>query len=275
MKKFLIKSTALLLFAGFITGCEADKIVYDVDNGQALASFVGEESNLAAFEGETGVVEVQVGVTNRVNYDRAIQVSINEEFSTADPSQYTIDQSTLVIPANEFVGNIRITANSEDLTTAKEVLVLDLNSIQDGNAVDQQKNQYAVYMFRACPIVRDEFLGTYNAVEDGASQYQIGVTAGEASNELVLSNVWEVGPQSETHIFLGDDVANPVVTYPPAFPPNESNYLFDHPTYGPAYVNGIEAGSSFDSCNKIITINFRVTVGAGSFTPTNIVMTKI
>jgi hypothetical protein len=282
MKK-IFKIASVFCFLSLLVSCgDEDQVVYDVDNGQARVGFVERSGNLPVFEEGVYSYNVQVGVTNRVNYDRTINLQINQELTTALPSQYSIDQATLKIPAGQFVGNVKITGNYQALPAlVKQRLVFDIASVQDQNAIDPQNSRFFLFIFRACEIVRDEFVGTYNAVETpGNYQYEVVATAGTAPNELVLNNVYDVDPDSKTTIFINNDVANPVVSYPtPVFNGTNASVaanmlVTSYSTYGPLFLVG-STGSTFDSCEKRITLQFRALVAAGSFGAATVVLTKV
>jgi len=275
MKNYF-KITSLFLFTVFLSSCgDESKDILDVDSGNALVRFVDLDANLPAFEDPAldYTLLLEVGVTNKVNYDRAVTIAVNEELSTATPDQYEIDQSTLVIPAGEFVAKIKIKAKYTAIDPGvRESLILDLVSVQDQSNMDPLAVRAKVNLFQACPIVRDEFIGTYSALQEG-DVYTVNATAGAAANELTLSNIDNQSPSSVTTIFLNDDVANPQVTYPtPSYPDGTTNYLVDISPYGPGYLVG--TASSFDSCAKTITLNYNISVSAGSFAGTRVVLTK-
>jgi hypothetical protein len=275
MKKYFLKLAAVTLFVGVLTSCEEDKVVFDGNNGKSLIGFTSVTANLPAFQDSDFTMEVEVGATNKVNHDRAIELSVNQELTSATDNQYTIDMSTLVIPAGEYVGKVKITGHYATLPElVKNTITLDLVSVDGFEVKNPDRERFTVYLFRACPIILEDFVGTYDAVEDGSGEYEVEVTLGDEPGELLLSNVWDVDPDSVTHIYLADDVANPQVNFPTNYPGGTDNYLYDNSTYGPAYVNGILDGSFFDSCAKTIEINFAVAVAAGQFSPTNLVLTK-
>jgi hypothetical protein len=279
MKKYFLKIATLLVFVTALTSCEDDKVIYNVDNGQSLVGFNTFSANVPAFDSTEPeyVYELEVGTTNKVNYDRKVVLAVNNELTNATPGQYSIDESTSVIRAGEFTTKLRIIGNYNALpVTGRVQLVFDLVSVQDSDVVNNQNTRFTVYLFRACPIVRDEFLGTYNANEAG-DLYQVVATAGEAPNEILLSNISNIDPNSITHVFLGSDVANPFLTFPGNYPNTEINYLAPavpgNEQYGKVYVNGV-ATSRFDSCLKTITLTYNLAVSAGTFAASTIVMTK-
>lgn len=281
MKKFL-KTATLFCFLGLLSSCgDEDQVHYADDNGFALAGLTTNSGNLPLFEDptRTRVYEVEVGVTNKVGYDRVIDIEIVDELTTATDAMYDIDEATLIIPANSYVGKIKVTAVYDAFTPlVKEQLVFDIVSVQDQNRLDPLRSRFFLTMFQACDVVMEDFYGTYTAVEDGTYIYDVEVTPGEQPFELILSNIYDLDPESKTHIFLTEDVANPVVTYPtPLFNGSNADVAanFLVPTYSgysPVYLNGV--GGSFDSCEKTITISFNLRVPQGQFALSTVVMTK-
>ena len=278
MKKYISKIAALVLFTGLLVSCgEQDNVQLDADSAQSLVGFNKLSDNLPAWapEYDQFVLEIEVGATNRVNYDRDINVVINEELSTALTSAYTIDPSSLVIPAGEFVGKIKVRGYFNEIPPqTKQKIVLDLLSVEGMDRMDTQKKRFVATIFQACPINRDDFVGTYDALEDGTSNYIVESVAGDEPNELLLSNVWDLDPASVTHVYLGDNVASPNIIWPAAYPTSTENFLAsDVFGYGPGYVNG--TGGTFDSCTAGMVLKFRITVSAGSFAETKLELTKI
>ncbi|AWH85194.1 hypothetical protein HYN59_08695 [Flavobacterium album] len=154
MKKYLSKIVVFALLVGVLSSCEEDKIVYKGD-GQSLVGFNTAAGNLKTYDPQESTnpseIIVEVGSTKKVNYDRTVQVVINDELTDALPSQYTIDQSTFVIPAGEFTAKIKITGHYDALTDIKQTLTLDLISVQDQDIFDAKRARYTVSIYRVCP----------------------------------------------------------------------------------------------------------------------------
>ncbi len=103
---------------------------------------------------------------------------------------------------------------------------------------------------------RDQFQGAYDVVR-GSNNYTASVSTGEAANELVITNLFNLsGFQSnEISIFLNEDGTI-------SFPPPIENYLGEgSQTQGSLYVEGI-SGSYGDSCEGEFTVTFRLRWGA-------------
>lgn len=158
--KHIYKLSAILLTLLFFTSCDEDVVVYDVDGGQALAAFVtGNQTLPVPDTGDSAII--QVGVTTRSNADRAVTLSVDPA-STADPSEYTIDPSTLVIPAGEFVANVVVNGNFNSIPeTGLTSVIFNLASVEgadklEGNLTNQ------LNLFRFCPFDNGAtFIGDY------------------------------------------------------------------------------------------------------------------
>lgn len=147
MKKIYL--SFFLAFLGLslsLVSCDA----YDDDNQKAAGSeaflFLKTSSNLAASNSEVSYVDVEVGVTTSSSSDRTYNISIDPS-STADISEYTIDQSTLVIPAGSYTGTFRISANYNNIpASGSTTLVINL----DEDNVVVSKEVHTVTLFRYC-----------------------------------------------------------------------------------------------------------------------------
>ncbi len=162
MKKiffFLIGLTVVL------SSCErTEGPIYDINNGVAIAAFNRPVQTFPVDDSGSSVTEVVVGVPTVSDVDRNITISIDPA-STADPSEYTIDPASLVIPAGEFVGRIRVTGNFNNIPeTGQTNAIINLESV-DGAELDPGATatlSHRVNFFRFCPFGDgSNFLGTY------------------------------------------------------------------------------------------------------------------
>ncbi len=269
-----IFKAAILSLVFVAASCEEDKVIFDGVNGESIARYNATSViNLPVVEEGESSVEVVIDVTTVSNVDRTVDISIVPEGTSAEADQYTIDQSTVVIPAGSYNARIKITGHFDALETGiVETLRLNLNSV-DGATLVEGGTVANVNIFRRCPVVRDEFIGMYNGVETpGPYNYVCEVKAGTDANSLIISNVWEADANSETRIILSSDPANTVVT----FPVYTENYLYDNPTYGAAYIDPTpNTTSTVEPCTKTITLYFRVRVSAGTFAANTLVLTKM
>jgi len=253
MKKIAYLLLPVLMLV--ITSCQDQgPEVYDGDS----LSYFSETSGTFTIQAGS-VYDIEVLVTSATAYDRTFSVEVDDALTDAPASSYTID-TNFVIPANSYAGTFQIAGNVLDVVTGTK-LVLNLTSVEDSN-VATFDNTHTITMEQFCPFVRDNFLGLMKADEEGYAVYDVNVTAGAEPNELKISNVWDINPNSETTIFLVEE------GYVVEFPPYQDNYLYTSATYGPAYVAFGEG--TWSSCATTIDISFEVIVAAGTFGVTNI-----
>ncbi|WP_298154408.1 hypothetical protein [Flavobacterium sp.] len=262
----------LLIASVFFASCgEADTAVYDgTSDSQTLLSFSNAVYTLPVLVNATGELEVTLNSSTVSNVDRVFNISVISEESSADPATYSVP-STVTIPANSNKGVLVVHGMDVGLEDPK-VLTISFATNADGQVFDA--NKAIINVTQVCPVDRDSLLGTYAAVETpGPYNYTVIAEAGDAPNELVLRNIWDVDPNSRTSVFVSEDPNNTVITFPPYL----DNFLYVNATYGNAYVDVRDAAldpSSVDACTNVITLNFRVTVAAGSFDASKVVLTK-
>ena len=162
MKKYFY---ILFAFLGLLTSCEEDLVIYDAEDGQTVATFGGPSSATLPVPPEGAFYELPVQVTTASDSDRSISVSVDAS-STAAAAEYTIDPSSLVVPAGEFVGSIRITPNFDeipDLTTT--TIVLNLDAVE-GGTIDNVRTSFELNIFKKCD---SDLAGTYDVLSTGSS----------------------------------------------------------------------------------------------------------
>lgn len=138
--------------------------IYDVENGVALAAFNRNVQTYPVDDSGESFAEILVGVSTVSDSDRSVTVSIDPS-STADPSEYTIDPASLVIPAGEFVAKVRLEGNFNNIPeTGQTFVLLNLESV-DGAILDSPQTgrlSHRVNLFRFCPFTDGAtFLGDY------------------------------------------------------------------------------------------------------------------
>jgi len=267
MKKiaYLLLPVLMLVF----TSCEDQgPEVYDGDS----LSYFSETSGTFTIQAGS-VYDVEVLVTSATAYDRTFSVEVDAALTDAPASSYTMGTS-LVIPANSYAGTVEIAGNVLDVVSGTK-LVLNLTSVEDSN-VATFDNTHTITMEQYCPFVRDNFLGTMNAVETGdgySAEYDVTVSAGTAPNELIINNFWEAGPAATTTVFLVEE------GYIVEYPAYADNFLYVNPTYNsPCYIDADGYENTWSSCETKMDLNFQVLINIGgtlyTFGDTNIVLTK-
>lgn len=151
MKNILVKISSLFLFVGILTSCEEDKVMFS--SSVDMAKFEASNIQFPVSPSE-GTLKLQVSVTETSDAARAINVSIDES-SVALPSYYTLDSSTLVIPAGAYVGEITINGNFDEIPESGNYsLVLNLEGVE-GAQIDPNNNQVSIAFYRVCPTEED------------------------------------------------------------------------------------------------------------------------
>ena len=258
-----------LAFLGFASCNDPNAEVYDPADGQ-IAYFTGGTAKdyyvLQDIPNPETIIEV--GVTVASNEDRTIAVSVDDS-STAEENEYTIDNASLFIPANKYVGYIKVKFGSYDIysQTVPSVLVLNLDDVS-GAVVANFDNKYTLNIFQFTPFVRDDMLGTYsvveyetdeNGIEKRVTSYESEVTAGENDNEVIMNNIniFSADPSTQTILILDDsDPQNFQIKFPPFL----QNYLFDGGTAnGDVFVEGLPG--KFSAGLKTLDFTYRLRFG--------------
>lgn len=161
MKRVLFTICALIL----LVSCQrTEGVVYDVENGVALAAFNRSSQLYPVDDSGANFTEVVVGVTTVSDVDRSIEISVDAN-SPAGPDVVIIDPSSLVIPAGEFVARVRVQGNYDELPPLGQTeVILNLEGVE-GAILDSDASgrlSHRITMFRFCPFgAGQDFLGSY------------------------------------------------------------------------------------------------------------------
>jgi hypothetical protein len=155
----------IIAFMALAVSCDRNEgPVYDVNNGQAMAAFNRNVQTFPVDDSGNSFTEIIVGVTTVSDVDRSVTVSVDPA-STADPSEYTIDPASLVIPAGEFVARVRLVGNFNNIPeTGQTNVILNLDSVEGAILDDPVTGRlsHRVNLFRFCPFTNgSNFLGAY------------------------------------------------------------------------------------------------------------------
>jgi hypothetical protein len=261
MKKLLgILGIVLLL-----TACAEEELpVFDTENGQTLAQFSTTSVSLATPE-EGASSEVSVTVTTKSASDRMINVAVDPT-STATAGQYNI--SDLTIPAGSFSGTFTISSSFNALPeSGTSNLILILESIGSQETI-VENGVLNVDMFRTCPIVLEDFVGTWSGptswfdTEGYTTEIETTIVDGELyMNGMIFQ--WFQGFWGEV-IVTNTPVKVDVNLETGEFSISEQPYIIS--TYDgapqPAY-NLTATGTILNSCDKTLEI-FPVLIQGGS-----------
>jgi hypothetical protein len=265
MKNTFFKLIGVFAFAVVFTSCSEDKVVYNVDGGQSLAGFnennlsldVFNAEDLATQNGYDNSVTVTVGSTVRSNVDRTYVVTVNEEFTTADATQFST-QSTFTIPAGEFTGTLKVTGFYDALPAdwSSRVLVYDLVSLQgpESQIFNPEKIQAVISIQRGCIQRPAENYTGYisSSVGSSAAPFAVKLTAVPGVfNTWSTPNLWGdlVAAATQDPSYAGQ------LPYPAQLKINCDNTVYTYGTADYGTTNTTPAGS-YNPTSKDIRVNF-------------------
>ncbi|OUR94015.1 hypothetical protein A9Q84_18410 [Halobacteriovorax marinus] len=159
MKKIKIIIASFLVF-GFL-GCDQDdtiNTVYDNVNGQTLISFQGTSSDLSVVIDDIGSVDITIESSTVSSSDRTVSVSVDPS-STANPENYALSSTSLVIPAGMYTGTITISGVDNSVETSSETIVLNIDSVSTDSTINS--TAHTVNIFQVCPVPAGYFTGNY------------------------------------------------------------------------------------------------------------------
>lgn len=161
MKKFkiLISSLIVIAFLGCSDKDDNSDTTFDNVNGQTLISFANTTSDLAVTIDDVGTVDVVIESTTISSSDRVINVTLDEDASTANTENYTILNTAVTIPANEYFGILTIDGVDNSVETSAETIVLNM----DDSSTDYVYGtvSHTVNVYQVCPVPSDYFVGDY------------------------------------------------------------------------------------------------------------------
>lgn len=191
MKKIINKFAFLLGGIIILSSCESNDIPTIDENGPTLAQF-GTTSLVMGTPEEGATREVEVIVTNTSASERSIDINIDPE-STATAEQYSI--SDLVIPAGSYTGTITISTFYDALPeSGSSELVVNLESVNGGETLIDN-GALEIEMFRKCPIVLENLVGTWTGTDSWGYPTQVEIAMNE-NGELTINGLlfeWTTG----------------------------------------------------------------------------------
>lgn len=274
------KNSVFLAIAGMvltISACKKNEIVTP-----SYAEFVGRGtgttlvSNYFVTADPNTHFTIPVGITNFSDKARTINYTVSSPTGAVAGQQYTVAGNSVTIPAGKVLDSIIVKGIFAGYPTGrKDTLVITING---GDApIANYNNVYKLVMQKFCPVDLNTLVGNYTNTVDRQSPdvwgpYTSSITAvstGPTSAQLLIKNF---GAGAFGPFIASDAAANPGIKVNIDFsdPANFKTTMvtqkfYDDPTYGPATIKASASSGSFSSCENTFTINFTVTVAAGSF----------
>ena len=259
--KFLL--ILIIPILSFLNSCDSDDSNLTHNTIISAGKY---EFDLGVIVNTSNSIDIDIYTNDIVGSDRTFNLMISEE-STGTSADYTVP-SSVTIPANENKATISVQAM--DVTNT---LIIE---------IEEQSGVYAaedivINILKVCPFDINDFVGTYDAIEDGQYNYVVTVELG-TDNQLILKNLYETAGTTILNVDTTDP-DNPEVSFP-SF--GNGGVLYVSGTYGNVYaVNPSTFGSygpaddtsSIDPCDSSMSLAFVRQVAAGIFS--NIVKVEL
>jgi hypothetical protein len=151
----LIVALGAMLLASLV-GCEAERTTYD---GQNYIMFSAERHDLGILDSEEWF-EIPISATRTAKHDRNVGVEIVAARSSAIYGlHYTIESTTVTIPAGELTAMLRIKGYPEAIGVG-ENLGITLNlAIEEESVWEEYGTETEVYLHKCCPLDMNAFTG--------------------------------------------------------------------------------------------------------------------
>lgn len=274
MKQLIYKISFLVLGVVMLSSCEANDIPTIGEDAPTLVQF-GTTSLVMGTPEEGTSREVEVIVTNTSETERTVDVTVDPK-STATEDQYEI--SNLVIPANSYTGTFTITSNYEALPeSGSSELILNLNGV-GGEETLVDNGTLEVEMFRKCPVVIENFVGTWTGVDNAGYETTAEIALND-NGELTINGLgfgWMTGYWGEV-IITNDPVVMTVDPETETISIEEQFYMTTTWNGAPQPLyNLLGEGEVLNACeNKIfIGFDFNQPGGAGILGRFEVVLQK-
>lgn len=166
LKTLVVVLGAMLLTT--LVGCEAEHTTYD---GPNYIMFSAERHDLGILDSEEWF-EIPISATRTAKHDRNVGVEIVAARSSAIYGlHYTIESTTVTIPAGELTAMLRIKGYPEAIGVG-ENLGITLNlAIEQESVWEKYGTETEVYLHKCCPLDMNAFTGYAVLTSTWAMQY--------------------------------------------------------------------------------------------------------
>ena len=166
LKTLVVVLGAMLLTT--LVGCEAEHTTYD---GPNYIMFSAERHDLGILDSEEWF-EIPISATRTAKHDRNVGVEIVAARSSAIYGlHYTIESTTVTIPAGELTAMLRIKGYPEAIGVGDN-LGITLNLVIEQESVwEKYGTETEVYLHKCCPLDMNAFTGYAVLTSTWAMQY--------------------------------------------------------------------------------------------------------
>ena len=204
MKRYTtFKNLYVALFVLLLTsivGCEPERTTYD---GPNYIMFSAERHDLGIIDSDEWF-EIPITATRTADHDRNVGVEIIAARSSAiEGVHFTIESTTVTIPAGKLTTALRIKGNP-DAISVSDNLGITLNlAIEEENVWEEYGTETEVYLHKCCPLDMNAFTGYAVLTSTWAMQYM------NVESLLVKTHLDETTPNTivvESMFYEGYDI---------------------------------------------------------------------
>ena len=154
LKSFIVALGTLLLTT--MVGCEPERPTYD---GPNYVMFSSERHDLGILDSEEWF-EIPISATRTAEYDRNVGVEIIASRSSAIYGlHYTIESTTVTIPAGELTTALRIKGNPDEIGVSDSLGITLRLAISEEEEWEDYNLETEVYLHKCCPFDINFFTG--------------------------------------------------------------------------------------------------------------------
>ncbi|MBO7199447.1 MAG: DUF4984 domain-containing protein, partial [Alistipes sp.] len=265
---FIVALGALLLTA--MVGCEPERPTYD---GPNYVMFSAERHDLGILDSEEWF-EIPISATRTAEYDRNVGVEIIAARSSAIYGlHYTVESTTVTIPAGKLTTALRIKGNPDEIGVSDSLGVTLRLAINEEDEWEDYNVETEVYLHKCCPFDINYFTGYAVLTSTWVMQYM------NAESLLVHTHLDENTPNTiivEDMFYKGYDISitlnNDNRLEPLIEMPQEQVVGSTGEAFGTIYGNGklmmtqtIGASSYYSSCEGFLLLYVTIYVdGVGT-----------
>ena len=166
LKSFIVTLGTLLLTT--LVGCEPERTIYD---GPNYVMFSAERHDLGIMDIEEWF-EIPISATRTAEHDRNVGVEIVAARSSAIYGMhYTIESTTVTIPAGKLTTAVRIKGNPDAIGISDSLGVTLRLAIDQEDEWEDYNLETEIYLHKCCPFDINAFTGYAVLTSTWAMQY--------------------------------------------------------------------------------------------------------
>ncbi len=192
--KFLLIATFVMMAVAIITGCKKSD---NLSIPSEQAHFLNQTGGSYLITSPGVVYKIPIGVTNVSSVDRVVNISVTSPTGAVQGTHYTLNKSSIVIPAGKAIDTLVVTGDFTKYTTGrKDTLIFTIQSTDKGGITGSDYNNvYKLFMRGPCSEVE---INTDAAVFLNGS-FRTLETARNANGSVAYANS---GPYTTTSTLL-------------------------------------------------------------------------